>query len=1330
MVGKKLIAVTNDTLQLIYLCSVCRAAFFKILTDTLCQNLGTVFPIYCHVLHRSLNIMSNMHFRNGLCCTKHCHGATCSVDSILDVYYYGVHKVNSQLYNENNPFLNCVANACLRRDATDSVDCAIREEPWNWLVANSYSAFGPKGTSYAEIVPGFRLLGSDSGRKFVPFYKAQLSCNTCNIDIPHEAHLDPVTCILQSGNIRNGGHLFDIVQDSLQTQALSSISSFDCHQCQNPCVLNSGCIETPDFFMLHIPLNDYKNVQHPALIVTENASLFGQNFKLTAAVQMLPQHFLSIVYHQGKYVVLDDMHADVGTYDTFAGAAYRDNSLSQLCCPLTKEHGGIHMLIYSRNVERMSFTPPPSPNNITVPITPPLPPTNTNVASSLPCHVVSPSVNSPTPATESDSPHTPPNRNTLTITQAEQDSDCKTPFAPQCTSTPHTTSNSNSSHTLDCTSTPDHSSSTSLPVDIHGKVNVFGHDLPVRLLGKHIYFAFKQAMELAGQQNKINKHGYIAIDKLLKGHDVQSEAAFLSKGKRRQWIGKDCLIKILSDKTLRGNPQRSALVLLLNQITPKSVKNSVTQSECSVKTTGVGHKMEGMCRGSNASAHESANVNTDAANLSSTCDAKPKTQATSFTQNRFILGQNVAIKIVGSALYFSFKESMLLAGQHSKIDKHGYSRIDKIFKSLAIAPEEAFLMKGRRRQWIEKKSYIRFLMEPRVKPNHVDPALIILINRITIATMRPKGQSQSDVSQELAADAPNSRDTTISVSADTVSVDSTDVPKPVNHSVTSMDSMDSVQSTAESGDPAYLVSKAGVDSSQLCSADTVSVDSTDVPEPVNHSVTSMDSMDSVQSTAESGDPACLVSKAGVDSSQLRSADTVSVDSTDVPEPVNHSVTSMDSMDSVQSTAESGDPAYLVSKAGVDSSQLRSADTVSVDSTDVPEPVNHSVTSMDSMDSVQSTAESGDPAYLVSKAGVDSSQLRSADTVSVDSTDVPEPVNHSVTSMDSMDSVQSTAESGDPACLVSKAGVDSSQLRSADTVSVDSTDVPEPVNHSVTSMDSMDSVQSTAESGDPAYLVSKAGVDSSQLRSADAVSVDSTDVPEPVNHSVTSMDSMDSVQSTAESGDPACLVSKAGVDSSQLRSADTVSVDSTDVPEPVNHSVTSMDSMDSVQSTVESGDPAYLVSKAGVDSSQLRSADAVSVDSTDVPEPVNHSVTSMDSMDSTGFCTEGHIPEGVVHLLDKSVPYLWLNGKLYVETKDLFSELEWDASLRKNSDRYILPYLSKKGLTPDSYQKLGNTRYISLIALIRILDWKVGSKPKKSEIERWNSCRLGGISFQK
>ena len=59
--------------------------------------------------------------------SKHRHGATSGVD----VYYYGIRKVHSQLYNDNNPFLNYVANTYLRHDSPSAVDCTIGEEPWN-----------------------------------------------------------------------------------------------------------------------------------------------------------------------------------------------------------------------------------------------------------------------------------------------------------------------------------------------------------------------------------------------------------------------------------------------------------------------------------------------------------------------------------------------------------------------------------------------------------------------------------------------------------------------------------------------------------------------------------------------------------------------------------------------------------------------------------------------------------------------------------------------------------------------------------------------------------------------------------------------------------------------------------------------------------------------------------------------------------------------------------------------------------------------------------------------------------------------------------------------
>ena len=75
------------------------------------------------------------------------------------------------------------------------------------------------------------------------------------------------------------------------------------------------------------------------------------------------------------------------------------------------------------------------------------------------------------------------------------------------------------------------------------KDQYFLHDLPVRLLGRHIYFSFKEAMELTGHQNNINKHGYDAIDKLSKRHDIQSDEALLSKGRGGSGLKRSVLWK-------------------------------------------------------------------------------------------------------------------------------------------------------------------------------------------------------------------------------------------------------------------------------------------------------------------------------------------------------------------------------------------------------------------------------------------------------------------------------------------------------------------------------------------------------------------------------------------------------------------------------------------------------------------------------------------------------------------------------------------------------------------------------------------------------------------
>ena len=65
------------------------------------------------------------HFQNGLGCTMHRHGATCSVDSILDMYYYGVFKIDASLYNNDNVFLNQVNAACSFRETNNYISCDL-----------------------------------------------------------------------------------------------------------------------------------------------------------------------------------------------------------------------------------------------------------------------------------------------------------------------------------------------------------------------------------------------------------------------------------------------------------------------------------------------------------------------------------------------------------------------------------------------------------------------------------------------------------------------------------------------------------------------------------------------------------------------------------------------------------------------------------------------------------------------------------------------------------------------------------------------------------------------------------------------------------------------------------------------------------------------------------------------------------------------------------------------------------------------------------------------------------------------------------------------------
>ena len=95
------------------------------------------------------------------------------------------------------------------------------------------------------------------------------------------------------------------------------LSSYQCHRCLGQCALSAGHVDMTDFFMVHIPLMNYKNMHNPSILVQENECLFGQEYKLTAVIQI-------------------------------PGAVYRTANLNQHYMYLNQDHAGVHVLLYAK----------------------------------------------------------------------------------------------------------------------------------------------------------------------------------------------------------------------------------------------------------------------------------------------------------------------------------------------------------------------------------------------------------------------------------------------------------------------------------------------------------------------------------------------------------------------------------------------------------------------------------------------------------------------------------------------------------------------------------------------------------------------------------------------------------------------------------------------------------------------------------------------------------------------------------------------------------------------------------------------------------------------
>lgn len=289
-----------------------------------------------------------MHFfKNGLRCKLHYHGASCSIDAMLDTYYYGVHKLDSRLHNDKNQLLNKLSEVSLERDHTQSVSCSMRENTWNWCVKNLSDAFAPKGTNKAEILPAFIAMTKESGKRFVSKYADSKTCSHCGAMSRSTTDIDMCIPHLQTVNEKVNGSIQKGVELTLASLVDSSVNGA-CKACQKPLTVLEYSFEMSDFLVVHIGLHGMKNVQTPAVELLETMTIHNVRYVLSAVVQMRQEHFYTVVKDRGCYTVLDDLAEQEYRYPNLYSAITKQMVNQYYKVNLNQMHDGVHILVYAK----------------------------------------------------------------------------------------------------------------------------------------------------------------------------------------------------------------------------------------------------------------------------------------------------------------------------------------------------------------------------------------------------------------------------------------------------------------------------------------------------------------------------------------------------------------------------------------------------------------------------------------------------------------------------------------------------------------------------------------------------------------------------------------------------------------------------------------------------------------------------------------------------------------------------------------------------------------------------------------------------------------------
>ena len=324
--------------------------FRSFLHTSLLVNVETEFHGLL-ICNQDMYIQHVPHFINGLKCQLHDHGASCAVDALLELFYFGIYQFDRNLIHtcgDSQTLLSKLIDASISRDKFGR-SCEIRQDVWTYLVQTLPEAYFPPGRRDAEILSAINELCHVNETLFQTNHRSILQCPSCqnvayvNFKTKALHHLDSV---LQA----NQGNLADLLEESLGQSVMHHVMHQTCRNCSDNMFLLNIENAVPDYLFVAIGLNhEARNIQEPSPIIPEYLQHSGSQYSLHGAIQMEPGHFLSICRLGHEFAMIDGCQHDVVVFPTFAAAvarchdARREKQLSYV-------DRGVHVLLYCKDV--------------------------------------------------------------------------------------------------------------------------------------------------------------------------------------------------------------------------------------------------------------------------------------------------------------------------------------------------------------------------------------------------------------------------------------------------------------------------------------------------------------------------------------------------------------------------------------------------------------------------------------------------------------------------------------------------------------------------------------------------------------------------------------------------------------------------------------------------------------------------------------------------------------------------------------------------------------------------------------------------------------------